>query len=165
MTMLTKKKTWLYTLGGVAGMVALLGWAFAPRPLEVESAVVTRGHFEASIDEDAKTRLHERYVVSAPIAGLLARITLREGDAVEAGATVATLTPEQPGQQADVRVRRSFIAEKARHGPVRPLRDTQIDHSVISITDHGTGETHTTRNPSPKLRKSGSPRPRHALRA
>jgi HlyD family secretion protein len=35
-------------------------------------------------------------VVSAPLAGLLARITLREGDAVEANAVVATLTPVLP---------------------------------------------------------------------
>ena len=45
------------------------------------------------VDEDGTTRLRERYIVSAPLAGRLARITLREGDPVEAGAVVATLTP------------------------------------------------------------------------
>ena len=44
---------------------------------------MTRGHFETTIDEDGKTRLRERYVVSAPLAGLLGRVTLREGDVVE----------------------------------------------------------------------------------
>ena len=56
-------------------------------------ASATRGAFETTVDEDAKTRLRERYVVSAPLAGLLSRIDLREGDAVEADAVVATLTP------------------------------------------------------------------------
>jgi len=56
-------------------------------------AAVTSGPFETTIDEDAKTRLRDRYVVSAPLAGLLSRVDLREGDAVEANSVVATLTP------------------------------------------------------------------------
>jgi HlyD family secretion protein len=88
-----KKRTWWYAAAGTAGAVALLAWAFAPRPVEVEVATVTQGRFETTIEEDAKTRLRDRYVVSAPLAGRLSRITLREGDAVEAGAVVATLTP------------------------------------------------------------------------
>jgi HlyD family secretion protein len=91
--MMAKFKTWIYVLGGTAATLALLSWAFAPRPVDVEVAAVVRGHFEASVDEDAKTRLRERYMVSAPLAGLLARVTLREGDAVTAGTTVAMLTP------------------------------------------------------------------------
>lgn len=81
--------------GGIAAaaVIALLAWAFAPRPVQVEVATATRGHFETGIDEDAKTRVRDRYVVTAPLTGLLARITLREGDAVAAGDTVATLTP------------------------------------------------------------------------
>ena len=79
-----KLRTWMFAGGGTLAAVALLAWAFAPRPAEVEVATVTQGHFETTIDEDGKTRLRERYVVSAPLAGLLTRITLREGDAVDA---------------------------------------------------------------------------------
>jgi HlyD family secretion protein len=88
-----KRKTQL--IAGVAGvaLLALLAWAFAPRPLAVEVARVTSGPYEQAIVEDGKTRLRERYVVTAPLAGRLARITLREGDAVESGAVVATLAP------------------------------------------------------------------------
>lgn len=87
-------KTTLFALaGGGVLVVALLAWAFAPRPLEVEAASVTRGHFEASIEEDGKTRLRDRYVVSAPLAGVLSRITLREGDTVAADAVVGSLRP------------------------------------------------------------------------
>jgi HlyD family secretion protein len=83
-----------WTLGGAAALAAaLLAWAFAPRPVEVEVAQAVRGRFEATIDEDGKTRLRERYVVSAPLAGSLQRIALREGDWVQAQAVVATLTP------------------------------------------------------------------------
>src|SRR5262250_180103 len=88
-----KTRAWIWTCGGALAVTALLAWAFAPRPVEVETATVTRGHFEASIDEDGKTRLRDRYVVSAPLAGVLMRINMREGDAVEADAIVATLQP------------------------------------------------------------------------
>jgi HlyD family secretion protein len=71
----------------------LLAWAFAPRPVEVEVATAAVGRFEATIDEDGKTRVRDRYVISAPLAGALERVRLREGDPVEAGAVVATLTP------------------------------------------------------------------------
>jgi len=88
-----KRSTWLFIAAGTAVAVLTLAWAFAPRPLEVETAGVTEGPFESTIDEDGRTRLRDRYVVSAPLAGRLDRIALREGDTVAAGAVVATLTP------------------------------------------------------------------------
>ncbi len=91
-----KRKTWTYAVAIVLALVLALAWAFAPRAVEVELAPVTQGRFESSIDEDGKTRVADRYVVSAPLVGHLQRSHLREGDAVAAGATVATLTPVLP---------------------------------------------------------------------
>jgi HlyD family secretion protein len=88
-----KRSTWIVGAFAAVAAVAALGWAFAPRPIDVELATVTRGRFEAWIEEDAKTRVRDRYVVSAPLAGQLVRISLREGDAVQAGDVVATLLP------------------------------------------------------------------------
>jgi len=88
-----KRSTTLAVAGAALASVLALAWAFAPRPLEVETAAVAEGAFEATVDEDARTRLRDRYVVSAPLAGRLDRITLREGDAVAEDAVVATLTP------------------------------------------------------------------------
>lgn len=88
-----KKKTMLVMAGGTVLAVALVAWAFAPRPVEVEVATAAQGRFEATIEEDGRTRLRDRYVVSAPLAGVLGRIALREGDAVAVDAVVATLTP------------------------------------------------------------------------
>ncbi len=89
---MSPRNRWLIGTAAVA-FVALLAWAFAPRPVEVEVATAALGRFEATVDEDGKTRLPDRYVVSAPLAGRVARIALREGDPVEAGAVVATITP------------------------------------------------------------------------
>lgn len=90
------KRTWVLSGLGAAATLAVLVWAFAPRPIEVEVAGVTQGHFESAVEEDGKTRLRDRYVVAAPLAGVLSRVALREGDAVEAGAVVATLQPVLP---------------------------------------------------------------------
>jgi HlyD family secretion protein len=92
---LTRRR--LIAAGGVAAIGAALAWAFAPRPVEVETAVVERGRYEQSIEEDGRTRLKDRYTISAPVAARIARITLREGDAVAAGDAVAVLTPAVSG--------------------------------------------------------------------
>jgi HlyD family secretion protein len=104
-----ERKTWLIG-GGVALALALaVGWAFAPRPVEVELATVTQGPFETTIDEDGKTRLTNRYVVSAPLAGRLARIILKEGDAVIVDAPLAVLSSVLPAMQ-DERTQRELQA-------------------------------------------------------
>lgn len=89
------KTVWMGA-GAVLLLGALLAWAFAPRPQEVEVAAVVQGRFEAGIDEDARTRLRDRYAVSAPLAGRLERMALREGDAVQAGDVVARIQPALP---------------------------------------------------------------------
>jgi len=88
-----KKSTSLVLAATAVVALMALAWAFAPRPLEVETARATEEAFEATVDEDARTRLRDRYVVSAPLAGRLDRIVLREGDAVSAGDVIATLAP------------------------------------------------------------------------
>ena len=91
-----KRKTWAYGAAITVALGLAIAWALAPRPVEVELAKVTQGRFESTIDEDGKTRLAERYIVSAPLSGHLSRITLHEGDTVEANAAVAVLRPVLP---------------------------------------------------------------------
>ena len=91
-----KPRTRIYAAVTALLLAGLLAWAFAPRPVEVEIAPARIGPFETAITEDGKTRLRERYVVSAPLAGRLSRIALTEGDEVQADAVVATLTPVLP---------------------------------------------------------------------
>ncbi len=86
-------------LGLLAGLIvflAILGWAFYPKPFEGDAAEIYLGNFERTIEESGKTRLRDRYVVSAPVAGKLARLTVREGDVVQAGQIVALIWPAPP---------------------------------------------------------------------
>src|SRR5690606_15857183 len=79
----------LFLLLLIAGLV----WAFAPTPVPVETARVTRGPLQVIVEEDGFTRVRDRYAVTTPQAGYLERITLRAGDRVEQGDVVARLTP------------------------------------------------------------------------
>jgi HlyD family secretion protein len=84
-------------LGGVGLLVlGLLVWAFIPKPLSVEVAKVTQGRFERAVQEYGKTRVRDRYIVSTPLAGRVARVLLNQGDSVAQGDTVALLWPMAP---------------------------------------------------------------------
>lgn len=88
-----KKKTLLLLAAGGAVAAALLAWAFAPKPVAVETAVVSSGRYEQGIEEDGRTRLKDRFTVSTPVSARVMRIVLREGDRVQAGEPVAVLLP------------------------------------------------------------------------
>ena len=88
----------------IAGAVALVGaavlFARRPKPLVVDTSVVTRTRLETTVDADGKTRVRERYVVVAPVAGRVERIRFVEGAPVRAGQVVARLTPLPLDSQA-----------------------------------------------------------------
>ncbi len=70
------------------------GWLlFAPSPPEVEGAAALRGPMQVSVDQEAEVRVHDRYVVAAPVAGRLRRVDLHDGDPVSAGQVLALLAP------------------------------------------------------------------------
>lgn len=80
--------------GAAAVALALLGWAALREPVQMVSvAAVTRGALEQNFLEEGKTRLKQRFVVSAPVAGRVQRITLQPGDAVRAGQVLAQIEP------------------------------------------------------------------------
>lgn len=83
----------------VIGLVLLvlvafgLYWLFMPQPVLVETAPIVTTSFEDTIDEHGRTRVRDRYLVSAPLSGRLQRMALEAGDAVQAGQTLAIITP------------------------------------------------------------------------
>ena len=84
-------------LGLALAAVALgAAWALRPQPIAVELAEVSRGTFEQTISDDGRTRVRDRYVIHAPLAGRVERIRLQEGDPVKQGQVLALLTPTAP---------------------------------------------------------------------
>ena len=99
------KRFSLWLLLAAIGTLILLGWALRPRAIRVDLATVVRGPLTVEVVEEGRTRIRQRHVISAPLAGRLLRVTLRPGDAVEAGQTViATWNPPTP--RCWIRVRR-----------------------------------------------------------
>lgn len=78
----------------VAGVAGVLGWLTQrDRPLEVDADVVRLGTLRVTVDAEGKTRVRDRYVLTAPVAGRLHRIDLPEGAHVLAGTVVARIAP------------------------------------------------------------------------
>jgi HlyD family secretion protein len=81
-------------LGGAAIVAIILAVALWPSAIDVDVVRVERGPMQVTIDEEGSTRVRERFVVSAPVAGRIERIQLEPGDRVVRGQTVvARLTP------------------------------------------------------------------------
>jgi HlyD family secretion protein len=93
----------LFVVLVVAAIVAGLGYAFMPRPVEVDLVKVDRGTVRVTVDEDGKTRIHEKYVVSAPLNGRILRISLDPGDRVVAGETLLTMIEPRDPELLDAR--------------------------------------------------------------
>jgi len=80
----------------VAALLALLVWGFWPAPLLVESGMAKRAPLRVTVEEEGQTRVKDRYVISAPVAGYLQRIVLEVGDAVTQGQPLARMEPLRP---------------------------------------------------------------------
>ena len=110
----------LFLLTIVVALAGAIGYAFWPKPIVVETAEVTVGPLSVTVDEDGRTRIRERYVVSAPLDGQLQRIRLHEGDPVVRGETLlATIQPVSPEMldareyaQAEARAKAAAAAVK-----------------------------------------------------
>jgi HlyD family secretion protein len=104
---------------GVLALVGLMLIVLArrPGPEHVEIAVAARGPLLVTVDEEGRTRVRDRYVVVAPAAGRLERITLDEGTPVRRGATLARLfaAPLDPRarQEAVARLQATEDAHRA----------------------------------------------------
>jgi len=83
------------TLTAIAITAALL-WGFWPGPVPVEGALVVRAPLRVTVDEEGRTRVKDRFIISAPVAGYLQRIQLEVGDAVTQGQTLAVMEPLRP---------------------------------------------------------------------
>ncbi|MDE3169803.1 MAG: efflux transporter periplasmic adaptor subunit, partial [Acidobacteriota bacterium] len=77
----------------LAGLAALVAYALWPSPIRVETAQVTRGPFQLTIDQEGETRIHDRFLISAPIPGRLMRVDVEAGDAVRVNQIVARIDP------------------------------------------------------------------------
>lgn len=80
------------TLLGLA-IAGGLVYGFLPRAVAVDATPAVQGPLAVTIEEEGKTRVMERYVVSAPMSGYARRIELQVGDAVQQGQVLVVIEP------------------------------------------------------------------------
>ena len=85
-------------------VTVLLVYGFLPKTQTVDLVSVTRGPLQITIEEEGRTRLKERFTISAPTAGYMRRVNAKVGDVVKKGQIVAVLEPLQ-SQSLDPRSR------------------------------------------------------------
>jgi HlyD family secretion protein len=83
----------LATLAVIAGLMVVALW---PTSVPVDLISLTRGPLLVTVDEEGMTRVRDRFVVSAPVAGRVLRIELEPGDRVQRGHVVARVRAEAP---------------------------------------------------------------------
>lgn len=88
-------KTLLWgTLAIALGIVVIL--SLNPKPISVQAALVKVGPLRETVQEDGKTRIREKYTVSAPVSGRLSRIELNPGDHLTEKTLLAVILPSEP---------------------------------------------------------------------
>lgn len=92
-------------------LLSLIAWGFWPKPVIVETAVVSRAALTVTVSEEGKTRIRNRYVVAASVAGRMRRVPLKPGDEVKAGVTVLTVIEPVAPPLLDPRAREQAEAE------------------------------------------------------
>ncbi len=114
----------------VATLAALgfLGLLLRPSRLLVETGPVMAGPLAVTVDEEGRTRVRERYVVSAPVTGRVARVPSREGDIVVRGAVLARMA----AAPLDPRGRQEAV------GQVESARDAARAAQAAVVRSQGT---------------------------
>ena len=122
---------WLFW--GCIGLIVLATayMTFRPQPLWVEVATVAQAPLKVTVSEEGKTRVKDRYVISAPVAGYLRRIDLNVGDRVHAGERLTELEPLR-SQVLDARARAESRARIAAAEAALKAAEEQVNAARAS---------------------------------
>lgn len=117
-------------------VVVVLVLAWLPDPVAVDVAQAQRGKLAVTVREDGRTRVKDRFLVSAPVMGNLSRMELRAGDRVEEGAIVARLVPlasplldARSRAEADARLSTALAAQQQAEAAVSRM---QVAHDYAT---------------------------------
>lgn len=119
----------------VAGAIA---YAFVPGPVPVDLAPAVKGPLRVTVDEDGKTRIKERYTVTAPLSGRMLRVELHPGDRVKAGKTLLfAIEPTDPAL-LDVRSRTEAEARVKAAEASKAVAAAKLDRArqVLELATH-----------------------------
>ncbi len=88
-----------------AGVLVLIVRSFMPSPVLVDIGTAIAGPMQVTISEEGRTRVRQRYLITAPAPGRLTRPEWKEGDRVRPGDVMARITPLPLGSRESAEAR------------------------------------------------------------
>lgn len=126
-------RRWLWIIILTAGVVAAIVYGYRPQPVAVEMTPMVKGPLRITVEEEGKTRVVNRYVVSAPVEGYAERIALKVGDSVAAGQIICWIrAPHAPVLDTRSRAEREarvVVAEAALRSAGERVRAVAADEA------------------------------------
>ncbi|PAW89310.1 MAG: RND transporter [Pedosphaera sp. Tous-C6FEB] len=116
--------------GGGLALLGLLVAGLWPKPIKVETTRVTTGPLRVTINDEGKTRIKQRYVVTAPVTGYLRRLPWKAGAEVAGSETVVAVIEPLPPALLDARTR--TLAEARREVAVAQLARAREAHKFAA---------------------------------
>jgi len=105
-------------------IIAILIWGYWPQAILVEGIIAKRAPLTVTIEEEGRTRVIDRYIISAPVDGVACRVQLKVGDDVKQGQTLLAITPLE-SQVLDPRSRAQAKAQVAVAGSALQAAEEQ----------------------------------------
>ena len=88
-----KKGKWITIIIILAAVLAAIVYGFIPKPVLTDMVKVMRGPLKVTVEEEGKTRVKDRFTLSAPVPGFMKRLNLKVGDRVVKGQTLVEIEP------------------------------------------------------------------------
>jgi len=114
----------IFWIVAAAVVLIAIGLSMLPDAVEADLAKADRGDVRVEVVDEGRTRMHDIYVVSAPITGRVLRVEVEPGDEVAAGAVLARMSRAAAGfldTRSDLQARAVVTATQAQ------LRSAQAD--------------------------------------
>jgi HlyD family secretion protein len=86
-------RKWIIVIIITVAVILAIVYGFMPKPVPVDLVKVSRGPLKVTVEEEGKTRVKDRFVLSAPVAGFMRRIKLDVGDHVQQGEILVEVEP------------------------------------------------------------------------
>jgi HlyD family secretion protein len=106
----------LFWIAAAIVVAVAIGVSMLPEAIEADIARIDRGDVRVEVVDEGRTRMHDVYVISAPITGRVQRVTVEPGDEVAAGAVVARMSRAAAGfldTRSDLQARAAVAAAEA----------------------------------------------------
>src|SRR5690349_2754202 len=106
----------LFWIAAAVVVAVVIVLSMLPDSIEADVARIDRGDVRVEVVDEGRTRMHDVYVVSAPITGRVLRVTVEPGDEVAAGAVLARMSRAAAGfldPRSDLQARATVSAAEA----------------------------------------------------